>query len=133
MIIILSHISALCCVVWLTTFTVFSKITFFAAFYTYAIFKLLLLLQSPLKCLLFLRFLVWPLLPILLVLFLKSLISRLALVFFYNSLVILRSINSILYYSFYTCYSTLCIGITLLLFILLAFFLWKIQLFIKIA
>ena len=96
--------------------------TFFAAFYTCAIFKLLLLLRSLLKRLFLLRFLVWPLLPILLVLLLlKSLIPKLALVFFYNSLVVLRSISFILYHGFYTCYGALYTGVTLLLPILLAF------------
>ena len=42
-------------------------------------------------------------------------------VFFYNSLIALRSISSALYYGFYTCYGAYYIGIALLLPILLAF------------
>ena len=62
LVIISCYIGALSCVVLLTSFTVFNKMTFPAAFYICAIFELLLLLWSPLKYLLLLRSLVWLLL-----------------------------------------------------------------------
>ena len=82
LIIALNRIGAFYYIILLTTSIVFSKMTFFAVFYTCAVFKLLLLLRSLLKRLFLLRFLVWPLLPILLVLLsLEFLIFRLALIF----------------------------------------------------
>ena len=114
----LQYIGTLYYISSLTLFTVFGIISLFFTLYINSFLIPFILLQSPLKHLLLLRFLVCPLLPKLLVLLsLKSLISQLLqlslLVFLYSTKVHqLRAILWFLYLLWYSIHRC-CLNISL--------------------